>query len=320
MLDYIFSLDFWQTVLRMTTPVLFASMAATIGDKANVLCIGYEGIMLFAALGGVIGSAYTQSLILGMLLGIVCGLILTFIFSYFVLYLGTRPLLAGLAINTLSSGITIYIVYLLTGMKLNTSSLESLQFPVVEIPVIKDLPVIGPMLSGYNLLTYLAFISVFLTWFMLYRTKFGLRVRAVGKDPERAESVGINVNRTKMIALLISGVMASFGGMFMSMGYLKYFQTEMIAGRGSLGIAAQRLGFSNPLRVMFVTVMFGLATAIGNMAQIYRMPSQFASMLPYAVTVVTLAVTGEINLRRARKVKKARDEGKESKDETDQRQ
>lgn len=312
MLDYIFSLAFWQSILRMTTPVLFASMAATIGDKANVLCIGYEGIMLFAALGGVIGSAYTQSLWVGVIVGVICGLILTFIFSYFVLYLGTKPLLAGLAINTISSGITIYIVYMLTGMKLNTSTLNSLQFPNVNIPIIKDIPVIGPMLSGYNLMTYISFLSVFFTWFLLYRTKFGLRVRAVGKDPAAAESVGINVNKTKMAALLISGVLASLGGLFMSMGYLKYFQTEMIAGRGSLGIAAQRLGVSNPLLVMLVTVMFGLTTAIGNMAQIYRLPSQFASMLPYAVTVVTLAVTGEINIRKAKKVKKTQTNKKEN--------
>lgn len=305
MLNYIFSLGFWETIMRMTTPVLFASMAATIGDKANVLCIGYEGIMLFAALGGVIGSAYTNSLLVGVVLGVICGLILTFIFSYFVLYLGTRPLLAGLAINTLSSGITIYIVYMLTGMKLNTQALASLQFPVIHIPIIESIPVIGPMFSGYNLMTYLSFISVFFTWFLLYRTKFGLRVRAVGKDPAAAESVGINVNRTKMIALLISGVLASFGGMFMSMGYLKYFQTDMIAGRGSLGIAAQRLGVSNPLLVMVVTVFFGLTTAVGNMAQIYRMPSQFASMMPYAVTVITLAVTGEMNIRKRKKIKKS---------------
>ncbi len=298
MLDYIFSLGFWQTILRMTTPVLFASMAATIGDKANVLCIGYEGIMLFAALGGVIGSAYTQSLLAGVLLGLACGLLMTFLFSYFVLYLQTKPLLAGLAINTLSSGATIYIVYLLTGMKLNTSLLPSLQFPTVEIPLIRDIPVLGPMLSGYNLLTYLSFLSVYLTWFLLQRTKFGLRVRAVGKDPAAAESVGIDVNKTKMLALLLSGVLASFGGMYMSMGYLKYFATDMIAGRGSLGIAAQRLGVSNPLLVMGVTVVFGLATAIGNMAQTYRLPSQFASMLPYAFTIIALAVMGEINIRK----------------------
>ena len=135
MLDYIFSIGFFQTIMRMATPILFASMAAVIGDKANVLCIGYEGIMLGAALGGVVGSAYGGSLLAGIALGLFVGLLLTFFFSYFVLYLDTKPLLAGLSVNTLASGATIYAVYLLTGMKLNTSSLVSKQFPTINIPL-----------------------------------------------------------------------------------------------------------------------------------------------------------------------------------------
>lgn len=311
MLRYILSLGFWQTIMRMTTPVLFAAMAATIGEKANVLCIGYEGIMLGAALGGVIGSAFSKSLLVGVLMGVLVGTVLTFIFSYFVLYLQTKPLLAGLSINTLANGITIYIVYLLTGMKLNTSNLQSLQFPIINIPIVENIPILGRMISGHNIITYVAFFSVAFTWVLLYRTKLGLRIRAVGKDPVAAASVGINVNKTKMIALLINGVLASIGGMYMSMGYLKYFTIGMIAGRGSLGIAAQRLGASNPLGVMFVTMFFGFATAIGNMAQTYHLPSQFASMLPYATTLVALIIVGEIRYRKNQKAPALRDQGKE---------
>jgi len=314
MLAYIFSIGFWQTIMRMTTPVLFASMAAVIGDMASILCIGYEGIMLGSALGGVIGSAFSSNLLVGVLLGMAIGLILTFIFSYFVLYLNTKPLLAGLSINTLASGATIYTVYLLTGMKLNTSTMQSLQFPTINIPIIKDIPFIGPLLSGHNLMTYLSFISVVFTWILLYRTKLGLRIRAVGKDPVAAASVGINAKKTKMIALLISGVLASLGGMYMSMGYLKYFTVGMIAGRGSLGIAAQRLGVSKPLMVTIVTVFFGFATAIGNMAQAYHLPSQFATMLPYAVTLVTLIIFGEINYQSNKKAPKLKEEMRKEND------
>lgn len=294
MFEYIFSFDFWSTVMRMTTPILFAALAAIIGDRANVLCIGYEGIMLFAAMGGVLGSAYTQSLWGGALVGVLGGLILSAFFAYFVLYLDTKPLLVGLAINTLSSGATIYIVFLMTGEKLNTSALPSLQYPAVNIPIIQDIPVIGPLISGHNFLTYLGFAAVVFVWFLLYRTKLGLRIRAVGKDPNAAISVGINVRRTKFIALLFSGLLASFGGMYMSMGYLKYFTTDMVAGRGFLGIAAQRLGVSNPVLVMLVTIIFGAATALGNMAQTYRLPSQFAAMTPYLVTLIGLIIMGEV--------------------------
>ena len=135
MLEYIFSLDFVFAVIRMGTPLLFVGMAAVIGAKADILCIAYEGMMLFAALGGVIGSAYSQNLFVGMVFGLLCGLVIASIFAYFVLYLDTKPLLTGLALNTLGTGGTVYVVFLLTGMKLDTSSLHSLRFPAIDIPM-----------------------------------------------------------------------------------------------------------------------------------------------------------------------------------------
>ena len=304
MLEYIFSFEFWSTVLRMATPILFAAMAAIIGDQANVLCIGYEGIMLLSAMGGALASAYSQSLIVGLLGGLLAGALLSAFFAYFVLYQDTTPLLAGLAVNTLASGITIYSMYLLTGMKLNTSTLPSKQFPSVDIPIIKDIPFLGPFLSGHNLMVYISFLATYVVWFLLFRTKLGLRIRAVGKDPNAAASMGIDVKKTKFIALIISGLLASFGGMYMSMGYMKYFSADMIAGRGFLGIAAQRLGASNPVFVLIVTIIFGAATAFGITAQTLpsvNLPAQFASMTPYLATLIGLAIMGEINISRQKK-------------------
>ena len=304
MLEYIFSFEFWSTVLRMATPILFAAMAAIIGDQANVLCIGYEGIMLLSAMGGALASAYSQSLVVGLLGGLLAGALLSAFFAYFVLYQDTKPLLAGLAVNTLASGITIYSMYLLTGMKLNTSTLPSKQFPSVDIPIIKDIPFLGPFLSGHNLMVYISFLATYVVWFLLFRTKLGLRIRAVGKDPNAAASMGIDVKKTKFIALIISGLLASFGGMYMSMGYMKYFSADMIAGRGFLGIAAQRLGASNPVFVLIVTIIFGAATAFGITAQTLpsvNLPAQFASMTPYLATLIGLAIMGEINISRQKK-------------------
>lgn len=295
MLDYIFSLNFIFAVIRMGTPLLFVGMAAVIGAKANILCIAYEGMMLFAALGGVIGSAYSQNIFVGMITGILAGSLIAIIFAYFVLYLNTKPLLTGLALNTFGTGGTVYIMYLLTGMKLDTSSLASLQFPTVNIPLIKDIPLIGAILSGHNFLSYLAFVVVFVVWYFIFKTKTGLRIRAVGEDPHAAASVGINVKKTKFIAMIISGVLASLGGLFMSMGYMPYFTNAMTAGRGFIGIAAQNLGRGNPIFTMLYTLVFGGAMAIGNTAQSYRLPSQFASMTPYLVTLIGLVVIGSRN-------------------------
>ena len=304
MLNVIFSFDFFSSILRMSTPLIFTGMAAVIGAKADILCIAYEGMMLFAALGGVLGSFYTQNLLVGVLVGVISGMVIAAIFAYFVMYLEARPLLAGLALNTLGSGGTVYVVYLLTGMKRNTSNLQSLRFPDVHIPGISSIPVLGDLISGHNLCVYLAFLSVIGVWFLINKTRLGLRIRAVGRNPEAAASVGINVKKTKFIAMILSGLLASFGGMYMSMGYLPYFTTDMTAGRGFISIAAQNMGLGNPVLTMLFCLIFGLAMAVGNMAQSYRLPSQFASMLPYVVTIIGLVVMGIKTKREETHIKK----------------
>lgn len=301
MLKYLFTMDFVISVLRMSTPLLFVAMAAIVGGKANILCIAFEGMMLFAALGGVMGSAWTGTLIGGLAVGVVFGVIIAFIFGYFVLYLNTKPMLIGLALNILGSGGTVFLLYMVTGSKANSLSLKSLVFPEVNIPFIEDIPVLGELLSGHNLLTYLAVISVFIVHWLIYKTRLGLKIRAVGENPDSAKSVGINVNKTKLIAVLISGVLASFGGCFMSMGYISSFTRDMVAGRGFIGIAAQNLGRGRPIPTLFCTLLFGAAEAFGNMAQSYRLPSQFASMLPYVATLLGLVL---MNLGTAKKYAK----------------
>lgn len=306
MLEYILSPDFISALIRMATPLIFVGMAAVIGAKANVLCVAYEAMMLFAALGGVIGSAYSQNIFIGLIVGIASGVSIAVIFAYFVLYLNAKPLLAGLALNILGSGGTVYLVYLLTGMKLDTSGLASLRFPNVDIAILKDIPIIGHILSGHNLLSYIAIIAVIFVWFLIFKTRLGLRIRAVGEDALAASSVGIDVNRTKFIALILSGIIASLGGIFMSMAYMPYFTTNMTAGRGFIGIAAQNLGRGSPLWTMVYTLIFGASMAIGNIAQSYRLPSQFASALPYVLTLIGLIIIGAQSNRASRSINKKR--------------
>lgn len=300
LIQLIFTTDFLASVLRMATPILFVGLAAMVGDKADVLCVAYEGIMLFAAFGGVVGSAFTHLTIGGLIIGLLAGLVITGIFAYFVLYLDAKPMLIGLALNILASAGTVFALYMLTGSKANSASLGSLSFPAINIPVIKDIPVLGGILSGHNSLTYLVFVCVFLVQILLYRTPLGLRIRTAGESPSAASSVGINVNKTKFIAMLISGLLASMGGVFMSMAYLPYFTRDMVAGRGFIGIAAQSLGGGNPVITMIWTMVFGAADALGSMAQSFRLPSQFAQMTPYVVTLIGLVL---MNVPKKKKAK-----------------
>ena len=303
LMTFILSPAFANAVVRMSTPLIFVSMAAVLGAKANILCIAYEGMMLFAALGGVIGSALSQNLLVGMLCGVAAGCLIAGLFAYFVLVLKTKVMLVGLALNTLGSGGTIFALYVISGQKASSISLNSLQFPNLDIPIIKDIPVLGEILSGHNLLTYLAYLSVILVYILLFKTPLGLRIRSVGESPDAAESVGTNVVKVQVIALMIGGVLASFGGMYMSMGYTPYFTRDMMNGRGFNGIAAQNLGAGHPILTLLCAILFGAADALGIALQTSRMPPQLASLVPYITTLVGLVIIGQA--RRKQEIKRA---------------
>ena len=301
LMTFVLSPAFVNAIIRMSTPLIFVSMAAVLGAKANILCIAYEGMMLFAALGGVIGSALSQNLLVGMLCGVLAGSLIAGLFAYFVLVLKTKDMLVGLALNTLGSGGTIFALYIMSGQKASSISLNSLQFPVVNIPIIKDIPVLGDIVSGHNLLTYLAYLSVILVYLLLYKTPLGLRIRSVGESPDAAESVGTDVVRTRVIALMIGGVLASFGGMFMSMGDTPYFTRDMMNGRGFNAIAAQNLGAGHPLLTLLCSILFGAADAFGIALQTSRLPPQLASMVPYITTLVGLIIIGQARRKQEKK-------------------
>ncbi|MEA5050776.1 MAG: ABC transporter permease [Oscillospiraceae bacterium] len=303
MLNAIFSVSFLNSVLRMMTPITFAALAACIGRQSDIMCIAYEGMMMFAALGGALGSAFTHSLLLGSLIGIVSGMAIAMIFAYFVLYLDTRPMLIAIALNTIGTAGTIYILYLLTGRKSDSLTMSSLTFPDVTIPFIKNIPFLGDVLSGQNVLTWLAIVMVFVVNALIYKTSFGLRMRSVGQNPSAAVSLGINVRRTKFIAMTMSGFLASLGGLFMSMAYMPYFTKNMVAGRGFMALAACNLAAGRPLVAFLAAIVFGMADSIGNISQAFRLPAQFAASIPYLVTIIGLCFmgVGENKVKKAKK-------------------
>ena len=263
LLHAIFSADFVYSVLRLTTPILLAGLGALITDRAGVMNIGLEGIMLCAALAGVIGSAMTQNAFLG------------FLFALLVV---------------MASGGTVFVLYAVANDKGMSTSLKSLTMPVINIPFIQDIPVIGTVISGHNLLTYLALISVAAMWILLYKTPLGLRIRVVGENSHAAESVGIHVKKVQYIALAISGILAAMGGAYMSMGYMDKFARDMTAGRGFIALAAEALGRGTPVGTLLSSLVFGTADALGSNLQVLDIPVQFVQMLPYVFTVVGLVL------------------------------
>ncbi len=305
-IDGIFSAVFLAAILRVTTPILLPSLGALISEKAGVLNIGLEGMMLSSAFTGVVVSAYSQDWFgaetgtaigpwLGLLLGVCVSLLLSFTLALFHLDLKGDLFLSGIALNIFGSSATVAIMFELTGDRGNTSTLASLQMPFIQLPeFINQIPLIGGFIfdvfDNQSIMTWVAFIAVFFVTFFLYRTPFGMHLRAVGENPEAAASVGINVKRIRYLALLISGFFAGLGGIHMSMGYLQLFQRDMTAGRGFIALVTPSLGGGTPAGTMVASLVFGFFDALGIRIGSLEIPSQLPQSIPYFATVLALVI------------------------------
>jgi ABC-type uncharacterized transport system permease subunit len=290
LLNIILTTDFAFSVLRVTTPILFAALGALISNRAGIINIGMEGIMLVSALAGVIVSAFTHSAWVGLLGAVLSGTLIAGILAFFTLKFKTHIILGGVAINMFASGGTVFILYLLSGDKGSSTSLASKVLPSVQIPVLRDIPVLGPILSGHHILTYFSILSVFVVYYLLNRTPLGLRIRSVGENPHAAQSVGVSVVRIQYTALLLSGFFASLGGAYMSMGYLSLFTRDMVAGRGWIAIAAESMGRSTTVGTALTSLLFGAADALSNVLQVLKIPAELIATLPYVATVIGLII------------------------------
>ncbi len=197
LISMVFTTSFGYSIIRITSPILFAALAAVVAEKAGVSNIGLEGIMGISALFGVLFAYWTNNWLVGVLGALVVGAFLGLIMGFFALKLKTDIILAGIAINLMGGGGTIFLLYLFTGLKGNTASLTTpaMLTPRINIPLVQDIPVLGPILSGHSILTYVAFLLVLLVWVLLYKTATGLRIRAVGENPNAADSVGVSISR-----------------------------------------------------------------------------------------------------------------------------
>ncbi len=300
-LSAIFTPAFLFSVIRVSTPLILGSMAALICNRGGMLHIAFEGTMLSAAFFGMLVSALTQNVFLGILGAIAGGLLISMLLGYFNLVLNSDRTLTGIALNTFASAGTIFALYLLVQDKGTSSSLPSLTVPNIDLPIIKNIPVLGTILSGHNALTYAAFLTVLLTYIIIFRTPLGLRIRTVGENPDAAASVGINVMKVRFITLAISAVIASLGGAYMSMGYLSWFSRDMMAGRGFMSIAAQNLGAAMPLPSFLASLAFGAVTALANVLQTLNMPSEIIQAMPYVATLFGLGFFGYSAKRNSKK-------------------
>lgn len=296
MTAFIFSEEFLQRSVVFALPILFAAFAALISNRAGIVNINIEGSMSVAAVSGALVSHFTESWVLGLLVAMLVGVLMSMLLAASALVLRTDSFLSGIALNTFATGLSVYILYAVLGVKGDSSSAPAVAIPNVSIPVLRDIPVIGKLLFDQSLLFYIAILCTVILVFLLKHTKLGTEIRATGFNPAAAESVGINTKLVKTKALIICGIFAGLGGAFLSMSYLQYFSAGMVSGRGFIGIAAEAMGAGSPVLTALFSLLFGAVTYFSVGAQtVLAFPYQLLNTLPYIMTLIALVIYAVIN-------------------------
>jgi simple sugar transport system permease protein len=306
-LRVIFSAAFIAAILRTSTPLILPALGGLVSELGGVGNIALEGLMLVAACTGVLVSVATKSAWVGMLAGVGLSIVLALLLAFFHLNLKADLILAAIALNILASGATIFVVFLVTRDKGATNSLVSGQMPFVRdiVPGVTSI-LEGPdsflksivTILNQNILTYLAFALVAAVAVFLYRTRTGIHMRAVGENSDAARSVGINVRAMQYLALGMSGLFAGLGGIYLSMGYVKYFARDMTSGRGFIALAAVFLGAKHPVGTAIAAIAFGAAEALSVQLGNLKIPTQLVSMIPYLATLIALVVYAIVQRQR----------------------
>ncbi|MET0438769.1 MAG: ABC transporter permease [Devosia sp.] len=280
--------EFIAVALRVSTPLILAGLGVLISTRAGVLNIGIEGMMLAGAFAGVVASAFTGSAPIGLLAAILTGAALGCLLAIMVHVAKADLILSGIAINIAAAAGTTLLLFLITGSKGVSSSLQSQVLPSIDIPVVEAVPLLGTAISGHHVLTYVALLGAPLLAVFLTRTPLGIRLRAVGEKPEAAAAAGINVKRYQFWALAASGAFGGLAGAFLSMGYVSWFAQNMTAGRGFIALAAEVMGNGSALGTMASAILLGTAETISITMQGGGIPSELVQTIPYVVPILAL--------------------------------
>jgi len=292
----LFLVGWLAATLRVATPLIFGTIGELFCERAGVLNLGIEGIMFFGAFVG-FAVAYRADvaglagyLWLGLLAAILAGMLMGALMGFFAVTLGVNQHVAGLGITLLCTSLSLFLFRLVFGENEVLPSVD----PFTQLAPLGDMAVLGPILQQY-LLTYAAFLLITpLAWWLLYRSTLGLEIRAVGENPEAADAAGINVFRTRYVALLMGSGLMAVGGAFLSLAQLGAFSPGIIAGRGWVCIALVIFARWDPLRALIGALIFGGVYALQLRLQTlgFDLPYELFLALPYVVTLIALALAG----------------------------
>ena len=282
----------------LAVPLTYGALTGVIGERAGVVNIAIEAQFLLGAFSAAVMSSLTGNAYVGLLGAIVAGMLVGAILALFAVNYYVEQVIVGVVVNVLISGLTSFLFT--TWLAKDALHLnDPVRFERIEIPLLSQIPVIGPTLFRQSVIVYLLYIVVAIVAFALYRTRWGLRVRAVGEHPKAADTVGINVARTRFLNVVLPGGLAGIGGAFITLGQSGAFAKDMSHGLGYIALAAVIFGRWDPVRTTLAALLFGFASNLQNALSVIGspVPSQFMLMLPYVVTI--LAVAGLVGRSRA---------------------
>jgi len=291
-LEQVFTAGTFFVVLTKVAPILLAALGGAFTQQGNILNIGLEGMMLIGAFTAIVVGAAVDSALIGVIAAVIAALVLATIYALATLWFKADNIVVGIGINLLAAGVSIFLLQVIFGNPGASPAGSKITLPRVSLGPIGDIPFVGAALDNQTALVWVALLCVPLSSLVLYRTRYGVHLRAVGEDEPAALAAGINVRRVKAQSILISGLLCGLAGAQLAMASLGTFTADMTAGRGFIAVAALTFGLARPLRTMIAAFIFGAADAIADLLGIAGFNSSIALMVPYVVTIIALVFAG----------------------------
>jgi len=272
------------------TPLILTAVGAVFSERSGVMNIGLEGMMLISAFAGAVGGYFAGSVWVGLLFALLAGLVFALIHALMCVTFEADQIISGTAINLLALAAPGFIMLIIFGHKGTTPTVPN--FNNLSIPLLSRIPFVGPALFDQDAIVYIMYLLIPLAYFVLFKTSFGLRLRATGESPESVDVAGISVSRMRYYGVAISGLMAGLGGLYLSTGLLSAFTENMTGGRGFIALAAMIFGRWHPIGATLAALLFGFAEAVATRYGQGFVPVEFSQMIPYVLTILVLAGVG----------------------------
>lgn len=285
-----------DSTLRLSIPIAFAALGGAFSERSGVFNIGLEGLLLMGAFGAALGTFHTGAPVIGLAVGVLLGLLLALPLAIMAVSLGVNQIVAGIAINLFSLGLTSFLARVAIGEKANTELLPG--FEPIALPGLSAIPLIGPVLFEQDVLVYAIYLLVPILYYLMYHTPWGLRIRAVGHNPRACDTAGVPVHLVRYACVLGSGALAALGGCYLVLAQVFVFSEHMSAGKGFIALAAIILGRWSPVGAFLACLLFGFFDALQLRLQFQNpeVPYQIFSTLPYVVSIVALVVIAGRNV------------------------